>query len=199
MKTSLIFSDISNSRFFQKIAFDASSLDGVIRTEINLSIFAKSTWILISYCFTISKCLQNRIASQYLALNRQLMILFMTQICEHLHTILSWLCLACPRFTRNNNGLFFNLIDHSLKSSSSNSINMRKFNTISLKHSLSYGFDDIRIKKVGHFFIRIERDKSRSYGSIDLILLVPLNQVAEDVLFFEFSHKTHVLMSSFAI
>ena len=194
MKTSLILCYIRDPWFLKKIAFNAGTFDRMIRTKIDLCIFAKSTWILISYSFTISKCLENGVTSKYLRLNRKWMILIVTQIGKHLHTIFCWLCLTSSRLSRYYYRLFLNLVDHTLISSTRNCINMRYFDTITFKNGISNIFNNGRRVKIMHIFIGVEWYECRSNGSINLIFLIPLNKVIKNAILAELSHKTHIVI-----
>ena len=194
MKTSLILCYIRDPWFLKKIAFNAGTFDRMIRTKIDLCIFTKSTWILISYSFTISKCLENGVTSKYLRLNRKWMILIVTQIGKHLHTIFSWLCLACSRLSRYDNGLFLNLVDHTLISSTCNCINMRHFDTITFKNSISDILNNGRSIKILHIFIGVEGYERRSNRRINLIFLISLNKIIKNAILAKLSHKTHIVI-----
>ena len=96
VKTPFVFSYVGHSGLLKEIAFNAGTFDGMVRTKIYLCIFSKSTRIFISHSFAITKCLKYRIASQDLSLNRQLMVLVVTETGQHLHAVLGGFSFAGP-------------------------------------------------------------------------------------------------------
>ena len=87
----------------QQIADDVGSSNGMVISEKDLHVFTKSTRIIISHCFCITECLQQRITSKYLLLYR--VTLSVTQTCQHFHAVFGRLGLPCTRLSRYDDGL----------------------------------------------------------------------------------------------
>ena len=194
VKTSFIFSYIGDSWLLEKIAFNAGTFDGMVRAEIYLCVFSKSTRIFISYSFAITKCFKDRITSQDLPLNRQLMSLVGTETSQHLHAVLGGFSFASPWLSRDDNGLFLNLVDHPLESSSCNCVDVRHFDGVAGKDGIFDGFNNLWAVEVDDLFVGIDGDKGGSNWGINFILLIPPYKVVEDAFLAELSHKTHIIM-----
>ncbi len=182
MKVSLIRGNTSDSGFLKKIAFNIGPFDSLVGSEIYLNVFSESTRILVSHCLAVAKSLENRIASQYLFLYRML-LLFLTQTGQHLHAIFSSFCLTSPRLSRYNNCLLLNLIEHSLKNPTSHGVNVRLLYDSARQHLFSKVFYHLLTVESWEFFVWIEGDESGSNISVNLILFVSLNKIANNSLF----------------
>jgi hypothetical protein len=92
-----------------------------------LKIFSKSTRIIISHSFTITKSLKYRVASQEFLLNQMVLhfSMLLTKMSEHLQTVFSRLSFASSWLSWNYYGLFFLLAYYSLERPTSHWIDVR--------------------------------------------------------------------------
>jgi len=194
MKTAFFRSDVGDSWFLKKVAFDVSPFDRMVWTKINLHILSKATGVFVADSFAISESFEDRVTGEYFIRYRMLLFFELTKAGEHLHAIFSGLCLPSTWFSWYDYGLLLYLVDHSLKSTSSYCVNMRLFERISWKDNIFNLLNDLWIVESRDDFIGIEGDESRSYAGVDLILLVTKNEIVEDILLCEIVHQAHVIV-----